>query len=53
MESLREQRAPAEIARLLGISEKAMVTLVYRMAQKGSIRITEIEPVKGDGKNER
>ncbi len=37
-------REPAEIARVLGISEKAMLTLIYRMAQNGSIRITEIRP---------
>ena len=44
LELLGEMREPAEIARVLGISEKAMLTLIYRMAQNGSIRITEIRP---------
>ena len=50
---LKEQREPAEIARTLGISEKAMVSLIHRKAQSGSIRITGIEPTKGEGNNER
>ncbi len=35
---------PKEIARALGISEKAMLSLVCRMAGNGRLRITEIRP---------
>ncbi len=46
---------PKGIALALGISEKAMLSLVYRMARNGSLGITEIRANKkttGDGNNE-
>ena len=41
---LKTKNDPKEIALVLGLSEKAMLSLIYRMARNGSLRITEIRP---------
>ncbi len=44
LEMLETKSDPREMALSLGISEKAMLSLVYRLARNGSLRITEIRP---------